>query len=102
MSIYFLIGRIYFNQPEQCSTAVNSDGELLSKHFWINDKIDSLVTIYANCSGPLIKIATMPRYTGIKNPLKSSTEPKGQLPSDLVCSIRDEGYTKFAQIIILG
>ena len=66
MSIFFLIGRIYFNQSEQCSTAVNINGGLLSKHFWVNDKHDKLVPAYTNCSGPMIKMATMLIFTGIK------------------------------------
>ena len=66
---------MYFNQSEQYSTAVNIDGGLLSKHFWANDKHVRLVTVYTNCFGPMSKMATMPRYTGIRKPLKSSTEP---------------------------
>ena len=53
-----------------------------------------------NVPGHMTKMATMP-IKG-ENPLKSSLEPKGQWPWDLVCSIVNVGPTKFAQMMILG
>ena len=49
--------------------------------------------------GHMTKMAAMPIYG--KNPLKSSPEPEGQWPWDLVCSIRDVGPTKFVHMMIL-
>ena len=102
MSIYFLIGRTYFNQLEQCSTAVNSGGGLFKKNiFWVNEKHDRLSKIYTKCSGHVTKMATTPIC--IKTPLTSSTpEPEGQRPWDLVSSIMEESPTDFAQMLILG
>ena len=47
------------------------DGGLLSKHFLVSDEHDRLVIVYTNGSGPIIKIATMPGYTGIKKTFKN-------------------------------
>ena len=49
-----------------------------------------LAKIYTNCTGHMAKMVTMPIYG--KNHLKSSLEPKGQWPLDLVCSIADVGF----------
>ena len=57
---------------------------------------DKLPIIRTNCFGHMTKMADMPIY-GI-NPFKQ----EGPWPWDLVCSIGDEGPTKFAQIMILG
>ena len=46
------------------------------------------------------KMAATPIYG--KNPLKSSPEPEGRWPWDLVCSMGDVGPTKFVQMMIIG
>ena len=56
--------------------------------------------VCSNGPGHMTKMAAMPIYG--KNPLKSSPEPEGRLPQDLVCSIGDVGPTKFVQMMILG
>ena len=102
MSIYFLIGRIYFNQLEQSSTAVNSGGGGLFKNiFCVNEKHDRLSKIYTKSSGHVTKMATTPIC--IKTFLNPSTpEPEGQRPWGLVSSIMEESPTQFAQMLILG
>ena len=61
---------------------------------------DWLAKIHTNCTGHMTKMATRPIYG--KNPLISSPlESKGQWPWDSVCSIRDVGPTRFAQMINL-
>ena len=58
--------------------------------FHMKTPYDRLAKIYTNCTGHITKMATMPIYG--KNPLNVFfSEPKGQWPRDLVCSIGDVG-----------
>ena len=57
--------------------------------------------VCSNGPGHMTNMAAMPIYYG-KTLLKSSPEPEGQYPWDLVCSIRVVGPTKFVQMMILG
>ena len=61
---------------------------------------DKLGKIYTNCFGHMTIMADMPIYG--KTPLKSSQEPEGPWPWDLVFSITDIGPTKFVKTMILG
>ena len=69
--------------------------------FHMKTPYDRLATIYTNCAGHMTKMATMP-INGKNSLLSSSLEPKCQWPWDLVCSIGDEGPTRFAQMMNLG
>ena len=60
-----------------------------------NDKLDKMYTKYL---GQMTKMTTLPIYG--KNLLKSSPEPEGQWPWDLVCSVGDVGPSKFVQMMI--
>ena len=59
---------------------------------------DRLAKIYINSTGHMVKMAAMPIY-GKTLEISSSLEPKDQWPWDLVCSIGDVGFTRFAQIM---
>ena len=76
--IYFLIGRIYFNQSEQCSTAVNS-GSMINMIG--NSQFIQIVLV------PWSRWPPCPEIQVLEPLLKSSTESEGQWPCDLVCSI---------------
>ena len=57
--------------------------------------------MYANGFGHNTKMVTIPIYG--ETPLKSSSsEPEGQLPWDLVCSIWNVRPTEFVQIMFPG
>ena len=61
---------------------------------------DGGTKVYSNSSGRMTKMAAMPIYS--KNLKKSSLEPKGRWPWNLVCSIRCLSTTKFFQMMTLG
>ena len=69
--------------------------------FHMRTPYDWLAKIYTNCYGHMTKMATTPIYA--KNSLNiffSGT--KRQWPWDLVCSIRDVGPIRFAQMVNIG
>ena len=61
---------------------------------------DGGMTVCSNGHGHMTKMATMPIY--VKNLKKSSLEPKGWWPWNLVCIIGCSSTTKFAQMVTLG
>ena len=69
-------------------------------NFYMKTPYDKLGKIYTNCFGHMTIMADMPIYG--KTPLKSSQEPGGPCPWDLVFSITDIGPTKFVKTMILG
>ena len=79
------------------------DGGLLSKHFLVNDEHDRLVIVNTNGTGPMMKIAIMPRYTGIKKTFKNLLQ--NQKANDLATRYETLGMRaipSFHKIIILG
>ena len=61
--------------------------------FHVKTPYDTLAKMYTKYFGHMTKMTAMPIYS--KNPLKSSPEPDGRWPWDLVCSIGDVGPTRF-------
>ena len=61
---------------------------------------ERLVKIYTNCTGHMTKMATTRIYG--KNPPLNIFFSGTKRPWDLVCSIRDVGPTRFAQMMNLG
>ena len=61
---------------------------------------DGVTNVSSNGPGHMTKMATMPVYG--KNLKKSSSEPKGRWPWNLLCSIGSSSTTKFVQMMTLG
>ena len=61
---------------------------------------DGWTKVCSNGHGHMTKMAAMP--ISVKNLKKSSPEPKGRWPWNLVCSIGCSSATKFVQMMTLG
>ena len=74
------------------------DDKVSGAKFHVKTPYAMLVKIYTKYFGHMTKMTIYG-----KTPLQStSPEPEGRRPWDLVCSIGDEGPTKFVQMMILS
>ena len=89
-----------FHRPQSLNIFSSETTGPIEAKFHMESPWNRGTKVCSNGPGHMIKMAAMPIY--IKNLKKSSPEPKGRWPWNLVCNIRYTSTTKFVQKMTLG